>query len=311
MSENQPQPFQQPSKDISQQGFGKQVKTSSLAIISFVLGIVSLFCSFVAGIPGIICGVMALGEIGKSNGAVKGKGLAITGIVLSSILSMMAMVGILIGMMLPAVQQVREAARRTTAANSLRQLQLSQLNYEDANNKYPGAGINSGEEGAGLSWRVHILPYLEEQALYQRFNLNEPWDSEHNKALIPLMPEHFVSLGRNAEDIPEGHTVFLRPIGNGAFPDPAAEPYTAVTTQSVTDGTAQSISLLEANPEMAQIWTKPDADYAFDPANPAAGIGSYRISGFNAVMMDGSVQFISNSTSPAQIAPLYTHSAGD
>jgi hypothetical protein len=93
-----------------------------------------------------------------------------------------ATIGILVALLLPAVQAAREAARRTQSTNNLKQLILGLLNYESANGHFPPHASYSPDGKPLLSWRVHILPYLEEQALYSQFRLDEPWDSEHNQS---------------------------------------------------------------------------------------------------------------------------------
>jgi prepilin-type N-terminal cleavage/methylation domain-containing protein len=101
-----------------------------------------------------------------------------TGFTLVELLVVIAIIGILIGMLLPAVQQVREAARRTTCMNQLRQMALAALNYESAHMKFPSAGDHSqGFEAAdqrtrpstdreNWGWGYQILPFCEQNNLY-------------------------------------------------------------------------------------------------------------------------------------------------
>jgi hypothetical protein len=93
------------------------------------------------------------------------------------------------GLLLPAVQKVREAASRSQSQNNLKQLAISMHNYNDVyGGKLPAHAIYSKDGRTPLlSWRVAILPYMEQDHLYKQFHLDEPWDSEHNKKLIPLM----------------------------------------------------------------------------------------------------------------------------
>ena len=97
---------------------------------------------------------------------------------LVELLVVIAIIGILIGMLLPAVQSVREAARRTQCANKQRQLGLAVLNYESAHQLFPvnqvGAGESDGMGGFGpgyYSWLVPLLPFVEQNNLYSMFNL--------------------------------------------------------------------------------------------------------------------------------------------
>src|SRR5262245_60819279 len=86
-------------------------QTSGMAITSFVLGIVSFFCSIVTGLPAIILGAIALGKIKRSQGQLTGDGFAIAGIVTGAVSSLMIL-PIMVALLLPAVQAAREAARR-------------------------------------------------------------------------------------------------------------------------------------------------------------------------------------------------------
>ena len=70
----------------------------------------------------------------------------------------------------------------------MKQIVLAMWNYEDLKKHLPPVAIRDKNGKALLSWRVAILPQLEQGALYNEFHLDEPWDSEHNKALVAKMP---------------------------------------------------------------------------------------------------------------------------
>ncbi len=100
------------------------------------------------------------------------------GFTLVELLVVIAIIGILIAMLLPAVQQVREAARRTTCSNNLRQLAIGIHNYEGSFSKFP-VGANTLN---GLCWRVYILPQIEQPNLYGLFNFGPgDWNAGPNK----------------------------------------------------------------------------------------------------------------------------------
>ena len=93
----------------------------------------------------------------------------------------------------PTLTKGREAARRSQSMNSLRQLSLACMMVEEKTHRLPTGNITVKDGKPLFSWRVAILPYLdyEEAELYKQFHLDEPWDSEHNKALIAKMPVYF------------------------------------------------------------------------------------------------------------------------
>jgi hypothetical protein len=283
-------------------GGGVAPRTSNLAIWSMVLGILSLFCSILTGIIGFILGVVALIKIGGSEGKLKGSGFAITGIVCSLLFSVIG-----VGMMLPAVQQVRVAARRTQSMNNLRELGLGTLNYESAYRSFPAISGNGNGEGTELSWRVHILPFLEQQHLYEQFHLDEPWDSPHNKSLLGQMPAVYES--PIVGPLGEGLTVYQRPVGNGAFDDGDGS---TVTFNDITDGSSNTILMVETNSSEAVPWTKPD-DYGFDPSNPVQGLGeNYLGQQFLGVLCDCSTHMFDGGPGNTQnVKALFTKDAGD
>src|SRR5262249_51556565 len=102
---------------------------------------------------------------------------------------MFALSGVSAGLLIPAVQKTREAASRMQNQNNLKEMALAMHNYHDVNGKFPPAAICDKQGKPLLSWRVAILPYVEQDNLYKQFKLDEPWDSEHNKKLIAQMPK--------------------------------------------------------------------------------------------------------------------------
>jgi len=94
--------------------------------------------------------------------------------------------------MLPAVESAREAARRAQCTNNLKQIALAMHEYHDMNNTFPAPAIADKQGKPLLSWRVAILPYLDQKPLYSKFKLDEPWDGPNNKALLKEMPSTYV-----------------------------------------------------------------------------------------------------------------------
>ncbi len=204
--------------------------------------------------------------------------------------SQAATIGILVALLLPAVQGAREAARRSQAVNNLKQLGLAMHNYHDVYRRFPARAIFDSEGRPLLSWRVQILPFIEERDLYEQFHLDEPWDSEHNKALIPQMPNVYKNPSATSEP---GLAHYVALVGPGTL----FESQEARSFRHILDGSSNSIMLVEVNPDRAVIWTKPE-DLPFDPEAPLDGLGNAHPRGFNVLFCDGSVRFISETIDP-------------
>ena len=208
-----------------------------------------------------------------------------------------------VALLLPAVSSARGAARRAQSSNNLKQVALALHNYHDTHRDFPAAYTTDENGKPLLSWRVQILPYVEQAALYERFHLDEPWDSEHNKKLIPLMPQTFKAPGSKTEP---GKTNYLAVRGENTIfsgKDP-------IGIRDISDGTSVTIMTVEVNDGSAVVWTAPD-DFQPDAANPFKGLVGLRRGGFQAGFGDGSVHFISQSIDPDILRALFTRNGGE
>jgi len=211
----------------------------------------------------------------------------------------------IVAALLPAVQKVREAASRTTSMNNLKQIALAMHNYLDIYKTFPPHASYDKNGKPLLSWRVHILPFIEEDALYKEFHLDEAWDSEHNRKLISRMPKIYLSpLSRLG---PEHKTVYLLPVGKDTI-FPAHEKGTRIS--DITDGTSNTIMIVEAADSHGVIWTKPE-DLKVKSKEPLAGLTDGQRKGFNTAFADGSVRFIQASINPQTLWALFTRSGGE
>lgn len=208
-------------------------------------------------------------------------------------------IGVLTGLLLPAVQSAREAARRMQSQNNTKQLLLSLLNYESAYKRFPPRASKGKDGKPLLSWRVAMLPYIEQNALYQQFHLDEPWDSDHNIKLLDKMPATFKHPGYAG---PEGHTVYLAP-----FYEDTVWNLEKPRFANITDGTSNTIALFEVDDSHAVPWTKPE-DLDLSEMNLTE---CFRGVGSNAGFFDGSVRYFPRSTDPAVLKAFVTNAGGE
>jgi hypothetical protein len=205
-------------------------------------------------------------------------------------------------MVTEVMKKIKGTGERISATNNLRQIGLALHNYESTYQRIPVHGV--GANGAPLarptdkpllSWRVAILPYIEQDSLYKEFRHNEPWDSEHNKKLIPKMPKIFAPVDKPGRP---GYTHLQMVIGPNAMQVPGGP-----LVPSIPDGTSNTIAVVEAADAVE--WTKP-ADVVL-PAKLAPGelkrkFGGVTPGGFNAVMWDGLPLFVKDSVTERDLA---------
>lgn len=208
-------------------------------------------------------------------------------------------IGVLTGLLLPAVQSAREAARRMQSSNNLKQLMLSLHNHESAYKQLPARVSKDANGKPLLSWRVAILPYIEQANLYNQFHLDEPWDSEHNIKLLDKMPSTFAHPSFVG---PQGHTIYLAP-----FYETTVWAKDKPRFRDITDGTSNTIALFEVDDRHAVPWTKPvDLDLHEVDIDDC-----FRETGSNVGFFDGSVRFLSRNTDQSTLKALITSNGGE
>ncbi|WP_144043466.1 DUF1559 domain-containing protein [Rhodopirellula baltica] len=209
-----------------------------------------------------------------------------------------ASTGVLVGLLLPAVQAGRQAARRMQSSNNVKQIMLAIHNHHAAYNQLPLSAIGDDEGNPLLSWRVKLLPFLDEMELYQRFHLDEPWDSEHNLQVAQQIPAVYESIGLQVQP---GHTIYQAVVGE----DIGMRPMQETRFRDFLDGLSNSILVLEADADEAVFWTQPK-DITIDLNNPLNGLGHARTGGFHVGMGDGAVKFITENIDPQLFRKLLT-----
>jgi hypothetical protein len=282
--------------------------TSGKATAALVLGLLTFCTGILTGVPAIIVGILALVEINRSRGRLGGKGMAITGLVLGCL----GVVSLPV-LTIFAVSKVRDAAARVQSSNNLQQLSLAMVNDADSNQGRMVASAICDKNGKPLlSWRVAILPYIEQDALYRRFNLDEPWDGPNNSRLIPLMPKTFAHPGDPAAN-ERGLThyrVFTGPQTPFPAPVPPFPPGRSPLhfPAGFPDGTSNTILIVESAD--AVTWTKPD-ELPYDPNKPLPRLGLQPGRPYLVALADCSTRVISPSVSERTLRAAITPAGND
>jgi hypothetical protein len=212
----------------------------------------------------------------------------------------MAQTGVLVGLLLPALQAARDAARRAQSANHLRQIVIAAHNYLDAFKRFPGGGRPDPQGKSQLSWRVQLLPFIEQKQLYDEFHHDEPWDSEHNLKLLKRMPDTY----RHPQSLAgPGMTVYQMSVGKNL----AGEDGRSVKIAEMTDGTSGTIFFVETTDEAAVPWTKPeDINPLESPEKLRKTRGLLQVA-----FADGSIQNLQADMPPERLKALLTRNQGE
>lgn len=220
---------------------------------------------------------------------------------LADVSLLLMLIGGLVSLILPAVQAPRGGAPRMQCANNLKQIALALHHYHDVYKTFPPAYI-ADEDGRPMhSWRVLLLPFLEQQWLYDAYRLDEPWDGPNNRKLLIQMPRVYSCPNQKQHNsIAQTHTSYVAVIGEStAWPGQRAMGF-----NEIVDGASQTLLLCEvAEPQIS--WMEPtDIGYAGaielltsrDPHRHSGHISRsffYESShGRNVALADGSVRYL-------------------
>ena len=213
-----------------------------------------------------------------------------------------------IDQLLPAIvvpiKAAREAAAREQHSNSLKQIGLAMHNFHDTTGHFPAQALRSKDGKPLLSWRVQVLPYIEQNELYKQFHLDEPWDSEHNNSLIEKMPKLYAD--PRVAGLAKGKTTFVVPVGEKTIFGGKE----GMKIQKITDGTSNTILAVESDAKHAVIWTKPD-DLPIDPKDPVLGLFSDMRKQILVLFADGSVRTLPLPKIVEKLPALFSASGGE
>lgn len=263
------------------------------------------------------------------------------GLTLIELLVVMAIIAILVALLMPATRRVREASARTQCTNNLKQLSLAMHSYADANNqplpyRSPGLPESASERllprgcnGPGktpeerLSWMVALLPYVEQDNLYRRFDIEKGYAGNLAAARTRIQPFDCPEAPEAATADVVSYYVAMAGIGHDAAWQPAGAAgngymgYDRPTSRAmITDGTSNTIALMETRANLGP-WARGGFSTlrGFDPDDvPLHGDGrpfGGHTSGMKAAMADGSIRGISRSIDPKVLAAAITINGGE
>lgn len=169
--------------------------------------------------------------------------------------------------------------QRETSTGCLHQIGLAMHNFHDTNGFLPH-NLMTKDGKPALSWRVAILPFIEEDQLYKEFKLDEPWDSEHNLKLVERLPKVYTPSRGKAE---KGQTFYQMFAGKSTLLGSDGK---RIRFADVTDGLSNTFMVVEGGKPVT--WTKPD-DLPFD-GKEVPKLGGMFDGEFHALFGDGSVR---------------------
>lgn len=266
------------------------------------------------------------------------------GFTLVELLAVMAIIGTLIGMLLPAVQRTREVSRTTQCANSIRQSALGVCGYESARRRFP-AGCDLQPRGTSLpngtehAWSSFILPYIEQAGISARIDYTKPWNAPGGNDLAGrqavatyICPSGIVAsvgkadyAGISGSWIVSAGVPFLGAAGlhNGMLFGDDGEHRPAAAADA-TDGLSRTLLMAEAvdrgsvavpdnDPDATGRWARINcfAQGAAFVNALGSDISSHHMGGAQAACGDGRVTFLSDSMDPAVLSALCTRNGGE
>ncbi|MBI1901096.1 MAG: DUF1559 domain-containing protein [Planctomycetia bacterium] len=199
-----------------------------------------------------------------------------------------------------AAPLVAKAGKEAKLGKNLRYIGIALQNHHDLLNGLPAPAIMSADGKPLLSWRVAILPFLEQGPLYEEFKKDEPWDSEHNKKLISRMPAVF-ACGISPE---EGKSNTLAIVGGESVWD-FGSTGRLIPFGVVVDGLSNTAMVVQVAEDRAVPWTKPE-DFQINADDVAAGLGLKDEETFVVLFCDASVHFLSKRTKTDTLKAIFT-----
>jgi len=213
---------------------------------------------------------------------------------------------ILLGLLLPITRRgAPEASRRMYCASNLRQIGIALLNYEAEYHSLPPA-YTVDATGARLhSWRSLILPYLEQQKIYDEIDFSKPWNHPDNKSIADLTTPGTYRCPSNTID--KRFTTYLGIVDS----ETCFQATTGRKIADVTDGAANTLVIVEANPTDAVHWMEPTDLNLAEFLEAIRNKKSAHFGGHHTISLDNSVRYFPTDSETEFLKASVTPSAND
>ncbi len=253
---------------------------------------------------------------------------SVRGLTLVELLVVMAIIGVLIALLLPAVQAARAAARQIGCLNNLRQIGIALHSYHDTYRSFPPGGIEprspARPHGRQLAWSAYLLPYLEQLTLYERLDLSQPFDAPVNAAPAATILATYV-----CPSVPDGRAlrtgrgpcqyggIFGERITSPNSPPKGVMLYDrAISIQQISDGTTCTLVISEDSQFGDGQWINGrnvfDQAFAINRAPPFENdIRSEHAGGANGLFCDGSARFLFETMELKVLAAICTRAGNE
>jgi len=218
-----------------------------------------------------------------------------------------------------AAAKPTEAELKTQSRDNVKVIMLALHNYHDKHGAFPPSVLYGKDNTGGKfphSWRVAILPYIDQQKLYNSYHFDEAWDSPANVEVMAKMPDVYRAPGEERKSM---HPAFVVLVGklmeNDSDPAKLQTMFSSkqgVKMQMIRDGLSNTLAIVETKLEGKQAiqWTEPK-DLTYDPAGELPKLGGLYADGFWMGEADGAAIFINSKTKAATIKGLISPAGGE
>lgn len=212
-------------------------------------------------------------------------------------LVVVGIIGVLIALLLPMRRSAGEASRRMQCSNNLKQIAIALHSYEDQYGVLPPAHTVDADGKPLHSWRTLILPFLEQEPLYQKIDLSKPWDDPANKVAFDSGIPCYACPSTSGSMT---QTVYMAV----AVPGGCFKPTEPRKLSEITDDRSSTVMVVEVDEKKAVHWMSPTDSIDFNTLKPEAGARLQHPRGFQAVFVDGTVHFLSVDLKPETLRAL-------